>query len=87
MTIKIVALGGSLSLQSTSLAALRVAFEGASQVGAEVELFDVRELELPMYAQNSASVPDVARTLHRGGGVNPWTGSVKRSQLPFRGAQ
>ena len=63
MTIKIVALGGSLSQQSTSLAALRVALEGASQAGAEVELFDVRELELPMYAPNAASVPDAARAL------------------------
>ena len=63
MTIKIVALGGSLSQQSTSLAALRVALEGASLVGAEVELFDVRELELPMYAPKAASVPNAARTL------------------------
>jgi NADPH-dependent FMN reductase len=63
MTIKIVALGGSLSQQSTSLAALRVALEGASQMGAEVELFDVRELALPMYAPNAASVPDAARAL------------------------
>ena len=61
MTIKIVALGGSLSEQSTSLAALRVALDGASQVGAEVELFDLRELALPMYAPNVASVPDAAR--------------------------
>ena len=37
MTIKIVALGGSLSQQSTSRAALRVALEGASQVGAEID--------------------------------------------------
>ena len=63
MTIKIVALGGSLSQQSTSLAALRVALEGASQLGAEVELFDLRELELPMYTPNAARVPDAARTL------------------------
>jgi len=63
MTIKIVALGGSLSQQSTSLAALRVALEGASQAGAEVELCDVRELELPMYVPNAASVPDAARML------------------------
>jgi len=63
MTTKIVALGGSLSQQSTSLAALRVALEGAAQVGAEVELFDVRELALPMYAPNAASVPNTARAL------------------------
>jgi len=63
MTIKIVGLGGSLNQQSTSLAAVRVALEGASQTGADVELFDVRELELPMYAPNTADVPDAARTL------------------------
>jgi FMN reductase len=63
MTVKIVALGGSLSQQSTSLAAVRVALEGASQAGADVELFDVRHLDLPMYAPNTPNVPDVARAL------------------------
>jgi FMN reductase len=60
MRIKIVALGGSLSQQSTSLAAVRVALEGASQAGVETELLDVRQLGLPMYAPNAATVPDSA---------------------------
>jgi len=63
MATKIVGVGGSLSQQSTSLAALRVALDGASQAGADVDLFDVRELALPMYAPNAASVPDAARML------------------------
>jgi len=63
MTVRIVALGGSLSPQSTSLAAVRVALEGASQAGAEVELLDVRQLDLPMYAPNNPNVPDAARAL------------------------
>jgi len=63
MSIKIVGLGGSMSTQSTSLAALRVALEGASDAGAAVELFDIRELDLPMYAPNAADIPDAARRL------------------------
>jgi multimeric flavodoxin WrbA len=31
------------------LAALRIALEGARSAGASVRLFDVRELDLPMY--------------------------------------
>lgn len=61
--MKIVALGGSLAPQSTSLAALRVALEGASDAGAEVELFDIRSLDLPMYAPNAPVVPPAARAL------------------------
>jgi FMN reductase len=58
MTVKIVALGGSLAPQSTSLAAVRVALDGAARAGADVELFDVKELDLPMYAPNAARRPD-----------------------------
>jgi FMN reductase len=63
MPMKIVALGGSLAPQSTSLAALRVALEGASDAGAEVELFDIRSLDLPMYSPNPAVIPPDARSL------------------------
>jgi FMN reductase len=47
--LKIVGLGGSLAQQSTSLAALRVALEGAAEAGAAIELLDIKELSLPMY--------------------------------------
>ncbi len=50
MTVRIVGLGGSLSPHSTSLAALKVAIEGAAEAGAATEIFDVRTLDLPMYA-------------------------------------
>jgi FMN reductase len=61
MAIKIVALGGSLAEQSTSLAAVRLALEGAAQAGAATELYDVRQLDLPMYVPDTSTVPDAAR--------------------------
>ena len=61
MTVKLVALGGSLGEQSTSLTAARVALEGAAAAGAHTELYDVRQLDLPMYVPNAADVPDAAR--------------------------
>jgi FMN reductase len=48
--IKVVGLGGSLAESSNSLAALKIALEGAAQAGAETQLLDVRALNLPMYA-------------------------------------
>ena len=48
MAVKIIALGGSLAEHSTSLAAVRIALEGAAQAGATTELYDVRQLDLPM---------------------------------------
>jgi FMN reductase len=63
MPVKIVAMGGSFAQQSTSLAAVRVALEGASEAGAQTELFDVRQLNLPMYVPDAGDVPDAARGL------------------------
>jgi len=60
--IDIVGLGGSLAPQSASLAALNVALTGAREYGASVQLFDLRELTLPMYVPG-APVPDAARRL------------------------
>jgi FMN reductase len=47
--LRIVGLGGSLAAVSTSRAALRLALDGAAAAGAETELLDLRELDLPMY--------------------------------------
>ena len=47
--LKIVGLGGSLAKVSSSRAALAVALRGAEEAGAETELLDLRELDLPMY--------------------------------------
>ncbi len=60
--IKVVGIGGSLAVPSSSLAALRIGLEGAAEGGARTELFDLRELELPMYAPD-ANAPDSVRRL------------------------
>jgi FMN reductase len=45
----IVGLGGSLSARSASLAALKVALDAATELGAKTVLFDVRTMDLPMF--------------------------------------
>ena len=47
--VRVVGLGGSLSYNSASLAALKIALSGAEEAGVETVLLDVRELDLPMY--------------------------------------
>ena len=49
-SIRVVGLGGSLSNVSTSLAALKLALQGASDAGAKTILLDIRSLDLPIYA-------------------------------------
>jgi FMN reductase len=61
--VRIVGLGGSLAQHSASLSALRGALEGARDCGAEVQLFDLRELNLPMFVPGVESVPVAAREL------------------------
>ena len=46
--LTIVGLGGSLAQTSRSLAALRIALDGAAGAGAATELLDLRELNLPI---------------------------------------
>ena len=58
----IVGLGGSLAGSSTSLAALRLALEGAQAEGATTELFSVRDLDLPLY-EPSAAIPNQVEML------------------------
>lgn len=48
--IRIVGLGGSSNPRSSTTAALEIALEGAREAGAEVVVFDVQTLALPMYA-------------------------------------
>jgi len=59
--ITIVGLGGSLATSSRSLAALRVALEGAAEGGTETLLFDVRDLDFPMFMPRASSVPKRVR--------------------------
>src|SRR5712675_1481044 len=61
--VTIVGLGGSLAEHSASLSALRVALEGARDYGADVQLFDLRELNLPMFVPDAEPVPAAAREL------------------------
>lgn len=56
--LKVVGVGGSLCRQSTSLAALKIALEGAASAEAETELFDIRSLSLPLYNPEINVPPD-----------------------------
>lgn len=47
--IKIVGLGGTLNPNSTSLFALKYALQAAEKTGAQIELFDLYTLDLPMF--------------------------------------
>jgi FMN reductase len=61
--LKVVGLGGSLAQQSTSLAALRIALEGAAEAGATTELLDIKELSLPMYDPANENPPHSVRKM------------------------
>ncbi|HEX8175871.1 MAG TPA: NAD(P)H-dependent oxidoreductase [Pyrinomonadaceae bacterium] len=71
--IKVVGLGGSLAAHSNSLAALKIALEGAEQAGAQTNLLDIRELSLPMYAPEMSDVPEsvekLCATVHEADGL------------------
>ena len=63
-TLTIVGLGGSLAHRSQSLAALRIALDGAAQAGATTMLLNLRELDLPMYnPEEEREPPPAASTL------------------------
>jgi FMN reductase len=47
--LSVVGLGGSLREASASRSALEVAMRGAADAGAQIDVFDVRTLDLPMY--------------------------------------
>ena len=57
----IVGLSGSLSESSSTLTAMKLALEGARQAGAEVELFELRELDLPMFPREEHDPPAAVR--------------------------
>jgi len=60
-----VGLGGSLAKHSSSLAALKIALQGAEQAVAKTILLDVRQLALPMYDPDLAdeNAPESARAM------------------------
>jgi FMN reductase len=55
-----VGMGGSLAASSASLTALTVAVDGAREYGAEVKVFNLRELNLPMYSPEAEAAPRAA---------------------------
>lgn len=59
--IRVVGVGGSLAAPSASLAALKVALEGAAGAGADTELLDLRVLDLPMFLPTAAAPEAVVR--------------------------
>jgi FMN reductase len=71
--LKIVGLGGSLAAISQSRAALATALEGAEAAGAETELLDIRELDLPMYNPDAdeptAKAARLIESLHAADGL------------------
>lgn len=71
--LKVVGLGGSLAQKSTSLAALRLALEGAAEAGASIELLDIKELSLPMYdpaiKKPTASVIKLCEAIYQADGL------------------
>ena len=66
MLLKIVGLGGSLAAVSRSRAALVTALEGAAEAGADTELLDIRELDLPMYDSDADEPTPSARRVIEG---------------------
>jgi FMN reductase len=60
-SIRVVGLGGSLSKVSTSLAALKLALQGASDAGAQTALLDIRTLDLPIYVPDLDPPPSVVQ--------------------------
>ena len=71
--LTIVVLGGSLSSASRSRAALLRALDGAEAAGGATRLFDIRELDLPMYnpdaGEPTGSATELIEGLHAADGM------------------
>jgi FMN reductase len=61
--LTVVGLGGSLAKHSSSLAALKIALQGAEEAGAKTTLLDIRQLSLPMYDPSDEKAPDSVREM------------------------
>jgi FMN reductase len=59
--MKVVGLGGSLASGSKSRDALATALSGAEAAGAQIELLDLRELDLPLFSPESEPTENVMR--------------------------
>src|SRR5581483_11362308 len=71
--LTVVGLGGSLAQHSNSLAALKIALQGAEEAGAATELLDIRELALPMFEPENDHPPEsvlkLCDAIHRAAGL------------------
>ena len=69
--LSVVGLGGSLAKHSSSLAALKIALQGAEQAEAKTILLDIRELSLPMYDPADENPPhsvlEMCEAIYRAG--------------------
>jgi FMN reductase len=61
--LTIVGLGGSMARISRSRAALTLALEGVAGAGAQTQLLDIRQLDLPMYNPDDDEPPGAAAKL------------------------
>lgn len=61
--LTVVGLGGSLAKHSSSLAALKIALQGAEEAGAKAALLDIRQLSLPMYDPGEENPPASVREM------------------------
>lgn len=59
--LRVAGLGGSLRAGSASRAALEVALAAAADAGAQTELLDLRELDLPLYVPGAGAPPAAER--------------------------
>ena len=60
--IRVVGLGGSMAPTSSTVAALKIALEGAEEAGAHTQLFEISVLDLPMFVPG-ADAPESAKAL------------------------
>jgi len=71
--LTVVGLGGSLAQHSNSLAALKIALQGAEEAGAATELLDIRELALPMFEPENDHPPEsvlkLCDAIHKAAGL------------------
>ena len=61
--LRVVGLGGSLAAGSRSRAALVTALAGAAEAGAETELLDLRELDLPLFNPEGEPTADTMKMI------------------------
>ncbi|MER3423162.1 MAG: hypothetical protein C4293_07970 [Nitrospiraceae bacterium] len=81
--IKIVGLGGSLRAPSSSLAALKIALEGAAEAGAHTQVLDVRTLNLPIYVHTGDDVSAAFSTIALRYRVRSGRTDLEQSSVPW----